>query len=289
MAAKTSATASVGRSRFTGKKLTLWGVVRSESLKFRSLATNWVMTGVIALVMIGMAPLYATILNSMARDAGDPAKIDLGIESIAKMAYALGSSGIDLANMLVASLAAVFIGSEYATRSIQSGLITVPRRGSYYLAKLLVLSVYSFILGVIVTGIGYWVGYAVLDSSLKDVLEFNSGLVHNWVAAGVYFMFTAWMGYGFGALFRNNAAGIVMVVVVFFVLPIIAAIFAGQVEWVADAVDYLPSFLGRVILTYDLGADAEMGYMEGGAWFALWGFIPALLGYLRLRFADVRG
>lgn len=294
--AKTSVEALVSRSQFAGKKLTFWGIVRSESLKFRSLSTNWVMTLVTALVMIGMAPLYATILNSMAQDAERMARMseqmeqtNAGVESITNLAYAMGSSGIDLANMLVASLAAVFIGSEYSTRSIQSGLTAVPRRTGYYLAKLIVLSVYSFVLGVVVTGIGYWAGYAVLDSSVKDTLEFNNGLMLNWVAAGIYFMLMAWMGYGFGALFRNNAAGIVMVVVVFFILPIIAAIFSGQVEWVADAMNYLPSYLGRIILTYDLRADADMGYVEGGSWFALWAFIPALLGYLRFRFADTRG
>lgn len=225
----------------------------------------------------------------MARMSEQMAQTNAGIESIANMAYAMGSSGIDLANMLVASLATVFIGSEYSNRSIQSGLTAVPRRSGYYLAKLLILSAYSFILGLVVAGIGYWAGYAVLDSAVKDTMEFNNGLVLNWVATGIYFMFMAWMGYGFGTLFRNNAAGIVMVVVVLFILPIISAIFASQVEWVAHAMDYLPSSLGRVILTYDLRADAAMSYLEGGSWFALWAFVPALLGYLRFRFTDTRG
>lgn len=294
--AKTSLAGPVSRSQFAGKKLSFWGIIQSESLKFRSLATNWIMTAVIAVVMIGMAPLYATILNSMAQDAEKLAKVseqmaqtNAGIENITNLAYAMGSSGIDLANMLVASLATVFIGSEYSTRSIQSNLTAVPRRSSYYLAKIIVLSVYSFVLGVAVTCIGYWAGYAVLNSTVKDTLEFNNGLVLNWVAAGIYFVFMAWMGYGFGTLFRNNAAGIVMVVVVFFILPVIAAIFSGQVQWVADAMDYLPSSLGRVILTYDLRADADISYVEGGAWLALWAFTPALLGYLRFCFTDTRG
>ncbi|WP_237232931.1 ABC transporter permease [Rothia nasisuis] len=282
------------RPRFADRKLSFIGTVRSEALKFRTLTTNWVMTGVMAVVMLGMAPLYAAMLNSFAEDTETMAQAaegmeatNAGIESITNMAYAMGGSGIDLANMLIASVAVVFIGAEYATRSIQTSMTVVPRRTSLYLAKLLVLTVYAFVLGTVLSALAYIIGYAVLNSSIQDTMEFSSGLVLNWVAAGLYFMFMAWMGYGFGALFRNNAGGIVLVVFLMLILPIIASIFMVQVEWVADAYNYLPSGLGRVILTYDLTSDAEISYLEGGAWFAVWAAVPALLGYLRFRFTDV--
>ncbi|ORC25098.1 hypothetical protein A7979_08810 [Rothia nasimurium] len=282
------------RPRFADRKLSFIGTVRSEALKFRTLTTNWVMTGVMAVVMLGMAPLYAAMLNSFAEDTETMAQAaegmeatNAGIESITNMAYAMGGSGIDLANMLIASVAVVFIGAEYATRSIQTSMTVVPRRTSLYLAKLLVLTVYAFVLGTVLSALAYTIGYAVLNSSIQDTMEFSSGLVLNWVAAGLYFMFMAWMGYGFGALFRNNAGGIVLVVFLMLILPIIASIFMVQVEWVADAYNYLPSGLGRVILTYDLTSDAEISYLEGGAWFAVWAAVPALLGYLRFRFTDV--
>ena len=290
------ASAQVNHSRFADRKLTFWGVLRSEVLKFRTLTTNWVMTLILAVVMVGMAPLYSLVVNSMAESAEmmaqaseGMAQTNAGIESITNMAYALGASGVDLANMLIAAVAAVFIGTEYATRSIHTSLTVVPRRSLLYTAKLLVLSVYGFVLGFVLAALAYAAGYPVLDSAIQDTLEFTSGLVLNWVAVGIYFMFMTWMGYGFGALFRNNAGGIVMVVFLLFVLPIIAAIFMGQFEWVADAYNYLPSGLGRVILTYDLSSDADISYLEGGAWFALWAAVPALLGYLRFTLTDTRG
>ncbi|MDY6052310.1 MAG: ABC transporter permease subunit [Rothia sp. (in: high G+C Gram-positive bacteria)] len=290
------ASAQANHSRFAERKLTFWGVLRSEFLKFRTLTTNWVMTLVLALVMLGMAPLYALMLNSMAdspevmaQASEGMAQTNAGVESLTSLAYALGGSGVDLANMLIAAVAAVFIGSEYATRSIQTSLTAVPRRTSLYLAKLVVLSIYGFVIGFILAALAYAVGYPVLNSALQDSLPFTDGLLLNWVAVGLYFMFMVWMGYGFGALFRNNAGGIVMVVFLLFILPIIAAIFMGQFEWVADAYNYLPSALGRIILTYDLTPDAEISYLEAGSWFALWGAVPALLGYLRFAFTDTRG
>lgn len=295
-AALSSTSEQVNLSRFANRRLTFWGVFRSEVLKFRTLTTNWVMTLLLVVVMVGMAPLYALVLNSMAEDAQmmaqaaeGMAQTNAGVESITNMAYAMGVSGIDLANMLIAAIAAVFIGAEYATRSINTSLTVVPRRSSLYLAKLLVLSIYGFILGFLLAALAYAAGYPVLESSISDSMELTQGLILNWVAAGLYFVFMTWMGYGYGALFRNNAGGIVMVVFILFVLPIIAALFMGQFEWVADAYNYLPSGLGRVILTYNLDQDAEMSYLEGGSYFALWSAIPALLGYIRFVFTDNRG
>lgn len=295
-AALSSTSEQVNLSHFANRRLTFWGVFRSEVLKFRTLTTNWVMTLLLVVVMVGMAPLYALVLNSMAEDAQmmaqaaeGMAQTNAGVESITNMAYAMGVSGIDLANMLIAAIAAVFIGAEYATRSINTSLTVVPRRSSLYLAKLLVLSIYGFILGFILAALAYAAGYPVLESSISDSMELTQGLILNWVAAGLYFVFMTWMGYGYGALFRNNAGGIVMVVFILFVLPIIAALFMGQFEWVADAYNYLPSGLGRVILTYNLDQDAEMSYLEGGSYFALWSAIPALLGYIRFVFTDNRG
>lgn len=279
----------INRSRFANRRLTFWGLLRSELLKFRTLTTNWVMTLILAVVMAGMASLYSLMLNSMAEVPAGMVRSEASIKSITNMAYALGASGIDLANMLIAAVAAVFIGAEYATRSIHASLTVVPRRSSLYLAKLLVLSAYGFLLGFVLAALAYAAGYLVLDSHLQETLDFTGGLVLNWVAVGIYFMFMTWMGYGFGALFRNNAGGIVMVVFLLFVLPIIAAIFMNQFDWVVDAYDYLPSSLGRVILTYDLSEDADISYLEGGAWFALWAAVPALLGYLRFTFTDTRG
>lgn len=295
-AALSSTSEQVNLSHFANRRLTFWGVFRSEVLKFRTLTTNWVMTLLLVVVMVGMAPLYALVLNSMAEDAQmmaqaaeGMAQTNAGVESITNMAYAMGVSGIDLANMLIAAIAAVFIGAEYATRSINTSLTVVPRRSSLYLAKLLVLSIYGFILGFLLAALAYAAGYPVLESSISDSMELTQGLILNWVAAGLYFVFMTWMGYGYGALFRNNAGGIVMVVFILFVLPIIAALFMGQFEWVADAYNYLPSGLGRVILTYNLDQDAEMSYLEGGSYFALWSAIPALLGYIRFVFTDNRG
>ncbi|MDO4898004.1 MAG: ABC transporter permease subunit [Rothia sp. (in: high G+C Gram-positive bacteria)] len=295
-AAASASTAPARQPRYADRKLSFLGMVRSEALKFRTLTTNWVMTGVIALVMVGLAAMYAAVINAMAEDAEMMAQAqegmassNAGIETVTNMAYALGSAGMDMANMLVASVAAVFIGSEYATRSIQTSMTVAPRRSALYLAKLLVLTVYGFVLGTLLACASFWAGYALLNSSIQDSIEVNQGLVLNWVAAGLYFVFMVWMGYGFGALLRNNAGGIVLVVVVFLILPIVAALFVTQYEWVADAFNYLPSGLGRVILTYDLSPDAEIGYLEGGTWFALWGAVPALLGWLRFTFTDAKG
>lgn len=283
------------RSQFADKKLSFFGVVRSEFLKFRTLTTNWVMTIIIAVVMIGLALLMAGSLNmmfdSMKESADQMAQMGpdapgVDMESIKGYAYALGAMGIDLGNMLVGSVAVVFIASEYATKSIHTTNTVVPKRSMVYLAKFIVISVYSFVLGFILAAASYFLGTLLLAQEIRDATPFEEGVVYNWLAVAIYFMFMAWMGLGFGALIRNNAGGIMLVVAVMLILPIIFMLLGIGFDWVNDFMKYLPSNLGQKMYTYY--ADSEIGHLEAGSWFALWAAVPALLGYLRFRFTDAK-
>lgn len=287
------------RSLFAGKKLNFFGVVRSEFLKFRTLTTNWVMVLIIGTVMIGLALLFALNLNSQAdmlRDNADMAAQMaaqaseegaagyFSIEGLVAYAHGLGSSGTMLANMLLASIAVVFVASEYATRSIGTTITVVPKRSMVYFAKFVVLSIFGFLTGFVFAALSFLISSALLNEELSSKVEFSSGVVMNWVGVAIYFMLMAWMGLGFGTLLRNNAGGIVLVVVLMFVMPIIFGVL--KFDWVVDFAPYLPSNLGTSISSYGLPQDAEVGYQESGAWLALWAAVPALLGYLRFTLTD---
>lgn len=288
---------SAPQSSFASKKLSFFGVLRSEFLKFRTLTTNWVMTAIILVVMVGLALMLAWSLNTFwdsvqeqaqaAAAAGAPEGMDMGQDQIVAYARQLGASGIDLANMLVGSLAVVFIGSEYATRSMQSTITAVPRRSMAYLGKLIVLSLVTFVMGFVFAAISYFMGHLLLRSEITDLATFESGIVMNWLAIALYFMFMAWMGLGFGALFRNNAAGIMAVVVLFLILPIIMQLMSLGLDWAKDVMEYLPATLGSGMYAYEV-ADGEMNQVESGSWLALWAVVPAVLGYLRFCFTDTK-
>ncbi len=296
LAVSTPPTTNPARSQFADKKLGFFGVLRSEFLKFRTLTTNWVMTIVIAVVMIGFALIMGLSINSfmdmmkagaeeMMGPGGNPSNA-VDMNQLVDYAYRLGGMGLDMGNMLVGSVAVVFVGSEYATRSMQTTTTAVPRRSMVFFAKMLVLTIYTFVLGFVLAAISYWAGHMVLYQEIKDAATFETGVVWNWVAVAIYFVFMAWMGLGFGFLLRNNAGGIMMVVAIMLILPIIFTLMAlSDWQWVTDLSKYLPQNLGTEMTAYTV-ADGSMKQAEAGGWFALWALIPALLGYLRFRFTD---
>lgn len=295
-----SRTSIAPRSAYADKKLSFFGTVRSEALKFRTLTTNWVMTLIVGVVMIGLALLFAMNLNSqadmlrdnpqmaaeMAAQAGEDGASYFTLDGLVHYAHGLGASGTMLANMLIASIAVVFVASEYATRAIGTTLTVVPRRSMVYVAKFLVVSVFGFITGFVVAALSYFASTPILNEELSSKIDFSSGVVMNWLGVAIYFMLMAWMGLGFGSLLRSNAGGVVLVVVLMFVMQIIFSTL--QFDWATDFAPYLPASLGNNITSYGLPEDAKVGYQESGAWLALWAGVPALLGYLRFAFTDAK-
>lgn len=284
-------------SRYADKKLSFFGVLRSEFLKFRSLTTSWVMTAIISVLMLGFSLLGALMVNTMYQDMknaveGAPAQHGMegvNLDSIGTFVHTLGSVGIDMGNMLVGSVAVVFLASEYATRSIHTTMTVVPKRSMIYLAKLLVVSLISFVLGFVLAMIGYLIAFQFINGEVQDKFPFENGVLFHALGMGLYFMMVAWMGIGFGALLRNNAGGIMMVVTLFLILPILLAIFSMGFDWASDMTPYLPSQVGRAMIEYTVPEDAKFNNVEAGGILALWCGIPALLGYLRFRFTDVKG
>ena len=197
--------------------------------------------------------------------------------------------GMMFGSMLIASIAVVFIGAEYATRQIHSTMTAVPRRSSIYISKLLVLSVWSFLVGVISAVAGYFVAQPILDPGISEQLSVGTPTVLNWLGVGLYCLLMSWMGLGFGAILRNNAGGIVMVVVLMFISTIVFGLLAETADWVADFQPYLPINLGETMTTVGLPEDANINNLEAGIWLGVWALVPALLGWFRFTFTDAKG
>ncbi len=87
-------------------------------------------------------------------------------------------------------------------------------------------------------------GYAVskpIAEKYNMPLEFASDTFQRNLWFGVvYVVMVALIGLSLGTLLRNSAGGIVVLAAIFFVLPIATNILQGFVDWVADAVRFLP-------------------------------------------------
>lgn len=282
----------VHSSRFAGSKLTILGAVRSEAFKLRTITGNWVLMAITLLLLVGIGAAYASVLNLSLGEVAAVGSVvlessDGSLGSIKNAIYSSGSMGMMFGAILVASLAVTFIASEYSTRAINTALTAVPRRTPFYLAKFLVITLVTFVLGFISAALAYSVAYLLLNSDIKELVPFfDPVLLNAWASVGAFCSIMAWMGLGFGALLRNTAGGIVLVVALFFILPIVLQLFTLVNENIAEFMPYLPMNLGSLFTTLGAGEDGGMSQGEAGAWLTLWGLIPALLGWVRLAFTD---
>ncbi|WP_237203753.1 hypothetical protein [Rothia endophytica] len=295
----TTATLSAGTAQaspnFSSHKLTFLGAVRGEAIKFRTLATNWIMLAVTLLIMVGMGAMFAVATNQMHESAlaaqeavvvGAAPVAGPTVDDVYNYARGIGDSGMMFGSMLVASIAVVFIGSEYASRQINTTLTAVPRRTTAFVSKLLVVSLWTFFIGFISAALSYGIAQLILDSAITEAVAINGDVVRNWVAVGIYCMLMSWMGLGFGTLLRNNAGGIVLVVVLMFILTIALNMVAGASELIQDFVPYLPMALGQSFTAVGVADDAAITNLEAGLWLSVWCLVPALLGWARLALTD---
>lgn len=278
--------------------LSFLGVLRSEWLKMRSLRSQQVLFIITVVVILGIAALYATNLNAALSyyekhpeilqmpDSGGAGSLEAQIEQYKLTSYGIGAIGSSaLAGILFSSIATVFIASEYSTGSIQTTQMAVPQRTMLYLGKACVVSLIAFVLGVLGAFVGFLIGQAILDDRLR--VGFDGGGLRICLLFGVYMIVLAWMGLGFGSLFRNNAGAIVLTVVLFFVVSIILGFFAST-DWAQETSKYLPIELGRNVLSYKTDQFKDPGYGMRCFLFTLWGFVPLVLGWIRFKFNDMK-
>lgn len=154
------------------------------------------------------------------------------------------SSGISIAQFLIASLAVMKIGSEYGIRMISTTLNVVPRRITALLAKTLVIAATSFIVGVVAAFISYLVAQPLLEPHGLAFGLAADGVLPSSVSTGAYLALIAILGLGIGALRRNSAGGSMTTLGVLIVAPIVLAILSGQNELFMDTSRFLPSAAG---------------------------------------------
>lgn len=151
---------------------------------------------------------------------------------------------LQLAQLFIATLAALAITSEYSNGTIISSLQAVPVRSRLLGAKAAVLGIVGLGSGVVLVGSGTLVAALAAGTygafTVYDLLLALAG-------GGVYLGMLALVMLGIGALLRSTAGAITGAFVLLFGLPQILPLFA--VDWVQRVVVYLPTTAGQVLGT----------------------------------------
>ncbi|WP_449062638.1 ABC transporter permease [Planomonospora algeriensis] len=239
------------------------GLVRAEWTKFHSVrSTMWSLLLLVVVTAGFSAALSAAIAvqwetndaTTRAMISADPTALFL-------------STSVSIGQFAVCVLGVMVIGSEYATGTIRSSLLAVPRRVPMLAAKALVLGLVTLLTGSAVSFGSFFLGAAVLRGAVPVSLD-DPGVLRAVLGGGLYLSMLGLFALAVGAILRHTAGGITAVLGVVLVLPPLAGLLPGRIGDHAHA--YLPSEAGRLITLAVPGDQALLTPWQGYGIFTAW-------------------
>ena len=151
-------------------------------------------------------------------------------------------------------------------------------------AKLAVFAGVVFVTMLVASFTSFFVGQALLSGNGMDASLSDPGALRSVIGAALYLTVVGVIGVALGALFRNTAAAISTVVVVFFVIAPLTMLLPAS--WAEHFVQYLPSNAGAMLLGGTFGVANPLSPWTGFA--VMCAYAVVLVGFAawRLRRVD---
>lgn len=251
----------------------LRGAIASEFTKLRSVRSTYWTTAALVIVSVGLA---------VALGFGATAQIHHNPANKVLFDATQNSLGVfvQLGQLIIAVLGAMVITTEYSTGMIRTSLSAMPRRGTVYLAKLIIFTVTALVITLVTSFAAFFVGQAALSGSGMSASVFHSTTVPasaqvqapaggpvrgvppvvtfrgtDVITAGhvltsivgdaLFVTLAALIAFGLGAIIRHTAGAITSAIGLLFVLSIILQILPST--WRNDIMRFFPDAAGRVI------------------------------------------
>lgn len=187
----------------------------AEWLKLRSVRATYWLLGVALLALAGAAALCWYVAGVY--DHADPAA--RAHISVAPMGALVAS----VTELLTGILGTLAVTSEYRTGTIRTSLAAVPRRGVLLASKALTVSAVSLVAGELTVFATYGLtGSIVGDRPILSQAGDLRGQAFLLAAQGLLVLVYALLGLSLGTLTRSAAATIPVLVLLWYVLPIVA-------------------------------------------------------------------
>jgi ABC-2 type transport system permease protein len=250
----------------------LRGVIASEFTKLRSVRSTYWTLAALVIVSVGIAAIagFGIASNLHSNPQNKP-----GTDATQASLIAF----FELGQLIIAVIGAMSITSEYSTGMIRTSMTVMPRRGTVYLAKLIVLTTVALVVSVVTSFIAFFVGQAAMSGSGVSASLFHSttipanavmhppaggpgagppivtfqgtdvissGTVLGAVIGTALFVtVVALIAFGLGAIIRHTAGAITSTIGLMFVLSIIIQILPSNWRW--DIMRFFPDAAGRVL------------------------------------------
>jgi ABC-2 type transport system permease protein len=203
----------------------------AEWIKLRSLrSTYWVLLAAAAIAFaVGMLVCNSDASLWPYMTPGARAGLDPMADSFV---------GFSIAQLIFAAIGVLAITGEYSSGLIRTTFTAVPARGEVLAAKAAVVSLVTVVIGLITALAAFTAGQAILSRQQLGISLGHPGAIRAIIAAALYLAAATLIGLGLGALLRNAAAALTVVVVLLFIAP---TLLHGTSQWLIDIANVLPA------------------------------------------------
>lgn len=231
-------------------KVTQARVLASEWIKLTSVRSWIIMTIAGAATLVGFGAIAASVSAGTVAPAGGAPPDDGPFDATDPTAISL--SGATLTQLIVGVLGVLVISNEYANGSIRATFGAVPKRLPVLWAKVTALAVPTAVIMVASSIAAFLVAQVMLGDGNNTTLGAD-GVLRSLVGNGLYLAGVAVMGIAVGALLRNTAGAITVVVASLLIVPNLIGLVLPE-SWSANVTPYLPTNAGQSFTSVDPGA-----------------------------------
>jgi ABC-2 type transport system permease protein len=226
---------TVERQRL-GHRVTQWSVTKAEWIKLRSVRVNvlGIAAATVALVLLGV--LFSAVGNT-----------DQGPRGNVADSVSLVFGGITLSQLIIGVLAALFVGSEYASGLIRTTFGAVGRRTHVLRAKAIVFGGATWLAMTIGAFGAFFAGTAVYGGGLTSYSIDDPGVLQAVLFAGFYGGCVALIGIAVGFILRSTAAAIGVLIGLLMLAPVLLGLLPGTIGETLTKI--LPSKAGDAMMS----------------------------------------
>jgi ABC-2 type transport system permease protein len=219
-----------------GRAVTEWSVTKAEWIKLWSVRVNVVgiLAPAVALVLLGV--LFSAL-----------APTDMGPGGTTTDSVSLAFGGISLSQLIVSVLAALFVGSEYASGLIRTMFGAVARRTRVLRAKAIVFGGVTWLAMTLGAFGAFFAGGAVYGGNFPSYSIGDPGVLRAVLSAGFYCACVALMGIAVGFLVRSTAAAIGFLIGLLMLAPLLVELVPGTAG--ETLIKILPSNAGEAMMS----------------------------------------
>jgi hypothetical protein len=249
-------------------------VVRSEFCKLRSVrSTVWTLGAAMAF-NVGLAVLAGIFIPGRL-NSQEKATVDV---------VRLGLAGLHLSQIAFGVLGTLVITSEYGTGMIRATFSAVPQRRLVLMAKAIVLTVTSLVVGI---GSSFAAFFAFQASLSEETFRTSIGdpeVLRAVAGGGLYLTALGLLGLGLGAIIRSSAGAIATLFGLLFVPPILLGLLPES--WQTAIRPYVPLKAGSQIFVATQHDPASLGAWSGFGVFTLYTVLALVGGFALIKHRD---